>query len=206
MNNPQFLLQSHKNSLDTYFYIPFWCQRKQERYKYAVKVNKKSQPYCLLRFWWKNLDLPKYSRNVLLISLHSLVHGSWERGTCCLWFLLLPLLWLLSMTHPFSISACFKVIPRPGQTLLQGSVLCLAVLLVLFSSQKVVILLASYSGLRKPNPAAWSAFPVLKIPGKKWCLQEDSAEVSTKNRSHEQALMVMSWVQGQMTVKMWSMV
>lgn len=31
MNNPQFLLQSCRNSLDSYFYFCFWCQRKQER-------------------------------------------------------------------------------------------------------------------------------------------------------------------------------
>lgn len=33
MNNPKFLLQSCRNSLDSYFHFPFWCQRKQERYK-----------------------------------------------------------------------------------------------------------------------------------------------------------------------------
>lgn len=41
---------------------------------------------------------------------------------------------------------------------MQELVLCLAVLLILLSSQKAVVLVAFYRGLRKPKSAALSGF------------------------------------------------
>lgn len=54
--------------------------------------------------------------------------------------------------------ACLQVVPRPGQTLMQGLMLSLMVLLICLSSQKVAVLVAFGSDLRKPELVALSGF------------------------------------------------